>query len=75
MEKPVDYYLSLPYIIQVVHEEDGWFAAVKDLPGCMTYADTWDELGAMIEDAMRGWIEVQLEDGRLIPEPVGILHK
>jgi antitoxin HicB len=23
----------------------------------------------MIEDAMRGWLEVELEDGELIPEP------
>jgi predicted HicB family RNase H-like nuclease len=35
----------------------------------MTQADTFDELGEMIEDAMRAWIETALEDGQSIPEP------
>lgn len=71
--RTVDDYLKLPYTIEVVHDRSddhpGWFARVVELPGCMTQADTFEELGPMIEDAMRGWIEIGLEDGQPIPEP------
>jgi antitoxin HicB len=72
-EKTVEYYLSLPYTIEVTRETDpddpGWVARVVELPGCLTQGDDFEELGEMIEDAMRGWIEVALEDGLEIPEP------
>ena len=66
-------YLKLPYTIEVTQDESdgytGWFAKVEELPGCMTQADTFDELGEMIEDAKRAWIESALEDGVEIPLP------
>ncbi len=71
--RTVDEYLALPYTIEVIRDESddhpGWFARVVELPGCMTQAETFEELGAMIEDAMRAWIETSLEDGQPIPEP------
>src|SRR3990172_1684368 len=68
--KDVNHYLSLPYTIQMIREEGGtWFARVLELPGCMTEGDTPEEAADMILDAMAGWIEVALEDGRPIPEP------
>ena len=63
------YYMGLPYAVEVCRDEDGWFAKVPELPGCMTYADTLEELGPMIEDAKRGWIEDALEHGDPVPEP------
>ncbi|NJN93516.1 MAG: toxin-antitoxin system HicB family antitoxin [Anaerolineales bacterium] len=73
LAKSIDDYLAMPYTIEVVRDESegysGWFARVVELPGCMTQADTFEELGEMIEDAMRVWIEVALEDGQAIPEP------
>jgi antitoxin HicB len=71
-EKTLDYYMSLPYTIEVKHDPESewaWFARVVELPGCMTEAPTFEELGPMIEDAMRSWIEVGLEHGDPIPEP------
>ncbi len=69
----VEDYLKLPYTIEVIRDESdgytGWFAKVEELPGCMTQADTFDELGEMIEDAKRAWIESALEDGVEIPLP------
>ena len=72
--KTVDDYLKLPYHIEVIRDESdenntGWVAVVKELPGCITQGDTFEELGEMVEDAMRGWIEIMLEDGEPIPEP------
>ncbi len=71
-EKTLDYYMGLPYTIEVKHDprsEWPWFARIVELPGCMTEASTFEELGPMIEDAMRSWIEVGLDDGDPIPEP------
>jgi antitoxin HicB len=70
-EKNLDYYLSLAYPVRIYPEPDGsgYTAEIPDLPGCITCADTLQELWAMIEDAKRGWLELALEDGDLIPEP------
>jgi antitoxin HicB len=70
MAKTLEDYLSLPYEIEVKRNEDGtYFAKVKQLPGCMTEADTFAEVEEMIRDAMAAWIEVALEEGVPIPEP------
>ena len=70
MAKSLEDYLSLPYDIEVKRNEDGtYFARVKELPGCMTEADTFAEVEEMIRDAMAAWIEVALEEGVPIPEP------
>jgi antitoxin HicB len=36
---------------------------IKELAGCMSYGSTAEEALRMIDDAMRGWLEVELEDG------------
>jgi len=73
MIKTVEEYLELPYTIEVVKDENdeysGWFARVVELPGCMTQADSFEELSDMIKDAMIAWIESALEDGQSIPVP------
>ncbi len=70
-EKNLDYYLRLAYPIRIYPEPDdtGYTAEIPDLPGCITCADTLDELWPMIQDAKRGWLELALEDGDPIPEP------
>lgn len=69
----VEQYLELPYTIEVTKDENdaysGWFARVVELPGCMTQADTFEELSDMIDDAMKAWIESAVEDGERIPLP------
>lgn len=68
--KTVDYYLSLPYRIELIREgEKTWFARVPELPGCMTEGDTAEEAAKMIQEAMALWIELALDDGVPIPEP------
>ena len=70
-EKDINYYMDLPYSIVLKKYSDGcYYAEVKELPGCMTEADSKEEVLAMIEDAMKGWIELALKDGQPVPEPV-----
>lgn len=70
MNKTIDYYMALPYTIELINTPgEGWFVRVRELPGCMSQGDTADEALEMIQDAMRGWLEVSIEYGDSIPEP------
>src|SRR5260370_39944942 len=73
-DQKVEECLALPYHIEVVYdasgEAPGWFARVVELPGCMTQADSREEVLAMVQDAMRAWIGVEIEDGHPVPEPL-----
>lgn len=69
--KDIEYYMSLPYKIEIYPDPEGqgYAAKVPDLPGCITCAETWEELLHMIEDAKKCWILTGLEYGDPIPEP------
>jgi len=71
--RSIEEYLQLPYTLEITHDSDpdnpGWVARVVELPGCLTQADTFEELELMIQDAIRLWIAVAIEDGLPIPEP------
>jgi antitoxin HicB len=71
--KTLKYYLSLPYTIEIIPdtEDGGYVARIKELRGCLTQADKWEELQLMIQEAKEGWLETALESGHVIPEPAG----
>lgn len=64
------YYLGLQYPFNAIADPDGGYVIVfPDLPGCLTEAETVDEIAEMAEDARRLWIETEYELGRDIPLP------
>ena len=71
--RTVDEYMKLPYTVEVFRDESddvpGYVARVVELPGCITQAESFAELESMLDDALRLWIEVTLEDGREAPTP------
>lgn len=71
MNKSLDYYMNLPYRVEVVEdkEEGGYALHCPELSGCMTCAETIEQGFRMIEDAKRAWFTACLEDGTTIPEP------
>ena len=70
LKEEVEKYMRLPYTIKLIPEEDRtYFVEVEELPGCMSAGDTPEEAIEMIHDAMRGWLEVAIEDGLDIPLP------
>ena len=70
MEKDLKYYLNLKYIARIKRNSDEtYFAEIEELPGCMTEADTKEDVLKMLEDAKEAWLETALERGILIPEP------
>ena len=72
--KTLEYYLALPYTIELTPDEDGaWFAAVPLLKGCMTQGDSREEALAMLDEARELWLETALEAGIPIPEPAGVV--
>ena len=72
MKKELEYYLSLPYHLEIIPdtEEGGYAARYPELPGCITCAETIERLIAYAEDAKRVWLEAALEDGIEIAEPL-----
>ena len=71
MKKTLDDYLSLPYRLEIVPdtEEGGYGARWPELPGCITNAETIEEVIRNAEDAKRAWLEAALEEGIEIAEP------
>lgn len=71
MKQSLNYYLDLEYTVRLKKNSDGsFFAEIEELPGCMTEGDTEEEALKMIEDARRGWLEVALNRGLTVPEPI-----
>ncbi len=72
--KDLDYYLNLPYeiIIKKLDEKDGggYFARYKDFPYIM--GDGENEIEALkdLKEAFKGALEVMLEKGDYIKEPI-----
>jgi antitoxin HicB len=72
LKKPVEYYLGLPYSVELRREPDeGWFIHVREWPGCMSQADTAEEALAAIQEVIPLWLEGALESDYEIPEPRG----
>ena len=71
MMDKLDYYMSLPYRIELIPDMDegGFAVSIPDLPGCLSTGDTIDEAINNINDAKKAWIEAALEDGLPVPEP------
>ena len=71
----IDYYLSLPYTIELIREDETtWFARVVELPGCMTEGDSAPDAVAMIQDAMAGWIELAMHEDAPIYQAANDAH-
>jgi predicted RNase H-like HicB family nuclease len=49
-------------------EDDVWCASVPALAGCHTWAENYDLLLEMLEDAVQGWLEVASERQEIDPE-------
>ncbi len=70
--KTLEHYMATNYRMEIVEDryEGGYVLSFPDLPGCITCADSRDELLPMAEDAKRTWIEASMESGNEIYEPL-----
>lgn len=54
-------------------EDNRYLAEVPELPGCMADGETLNEVTENVERIIREWIECAVEDGKIVPEPIGRL--
>ncbi len=71
MEKDLQYYMDLPYRVEVIPDEGegGYALRIPDLPGCITAASSLEDGFRNLEEAKRAWLSACLEDNIPIPEP------
>ena len=69
--KTIEYYMALPYRMEIVPdtEEGGYTVWFPDLPGCLTCCETTEGIMENAADAKKDWLEAALEDNLPIPEP------
>ncbi|MEA2413650.1 MAG: hypothetical protein QOI58_307 [Thermoanaerobaculia bacterium] len=73
MTKPntAEEYLLRPYARVLVPEEGGGFSArILEFPGCIAEGDTREEAMKSLEDAAESWLDVAIDLGHVIPEPL-----
>ena len=71
MMKTVEYYMTLPYRMEIIpeSEEGGYTVCFPELPGCLTSSKTLDDIVNNANDAKRAWFEAALDDDIDIPVP------
>ena len=68
--KELEYYINLRYPVTIHPDpESGFVAEIEELHGCMTQAETLDEVFEAIEDARQLWIKTAYNEGQDIPLP------
>ena len=61
--------MKLTYAVVIEQTPSNYAAYSPDVPGCVSTAKSWDEVLAMIREALTVHIELLMEDGDPVPEP------
>lgn len=70
VEDRVEALAGLPWSREVLVDEDGgYLARVPELDGCFADGDSAAEAVSRLEDVLRDWLAIALEEERAIPEP------
>ena len=69
--KTLDYYMSLPYRMELIpdNDEGGFVVSFPELPGCLSCGDTEEAALLNARDAKKAWLEAALEENIPINEP------
>ncbi len=57
------------YIAELTQEDDSVIVEFPDCPGALTQVDPGEDLEEMATDALVGWLELELAEGRVPPRP------
>jgi antitoxin HicB len=72
MSNRIEDYLDLPYHLVVTPGEDGYGVAVAELPGCVTFVETWEQIPGSVREAMTSWVGSALKHGDPVPQPAAL---
>ena len=61
--------MKLRYAVVFEQMANNYSAYVPDLPGCVSTGKTWEEMQAMIREAITAHLETTAEMGEPIPQP------
>lgn len=64
----------MEYVATLVREQGQTLIEFADCPGCQTFADASEDISAVAEEALEGWLEVHLEGGEAPPRPRARKH-
>ncbi len=59
----------MQYVAKLTREGKHWLVEFPDCPGCQTFGHSRAEAIAMAREALEGWLEVHLVDGRAPARP------
>ena len=62
--------MNLTCAVVIEQTRNNYVACVPEVPGCISTARTWDEMLAMLREALTVHIEFLIEDDDPIPEPI-----
>lgn len=69
MARDLSYYMELSYPIEIVEDQDGFFASHPDLPGCVADGNSLLEAKENLDVARELWIKTRLGDDLAVPLP------
>lgn len=61
--------MKLTYVVVFEQTHNSYSAYPPDLPGCISAGDTWQDIQAMVREAIALYIEEVVESGGPLPEP------
>lgn len=59
----------MEYLAELAREGRRTLIEFPDCPGCQTFAEPDEDVGAVAREALEGWLEVHLEGGEAPPRP------
>lgn len=72
MNKEIERLATLPWTVEMRRNHDGSiFARIIELPGCMTEGANRQKALRNLDEALRLWLAVEMEQGAFIPIPLG----
>lgn len=65
--------VAAPHYAMIIDWSDAdqaYLVTVPDLPGCRTHGESYADAARKGQDAIDGWVELHMADGRPLPAPV-----
>lgn len=72
VQAEIDRRLAMSYTYELIPDDGCWFIRIVEFPGCMSQGNDVEDAMRMIKEAVGLWLQVAIEDGVPIPDPVDL---